>query len=222
MSSLSAELAKRGSQGRKTVPCVRCQGEIQPYAGVRVTLYAERYAHHPGQCRDAGECSVSVSDAARQGTLFAWTCRKVEPAQGDNAAVCDSHGTDRAEYERHMSDVHGLKHGLSDYKPIRLRRRAPAASLPKPSTDVHSAITWHEVIRGEWQAGVGNPILSERDRSGQYWSEGADPHSVWVVPFAPAPWRAGGPPGQARAALLARQRHVVNGLEPRQVRPPRR
>ncbi len=49
-------------------------------------------------------------------------------------------------------------------------------------------VHWHEVKCGEWQAGTGNPVLGEADRRGQYWAEGSDPHSIWVVPLAPAPW----------------------------------
>ncbi len=73
-------------------------------------------------------------------------------------------------------------------RPIRLRKGVPAARLPKPSVNVFKFITWHETKLGEWQAGIGNPVLGEADRRGQWWSDADQPHSVWVVPLAPAPW----------------------------------
>ena len=194
MSRASASLAKRGSQGSKIVPCVQCGGDIQPYAGRKVAEYSERYAHHPGQCKDAGSRTESVRSAARQGELFAWSCRMVTP-NGDNPRVCDAGGTDRAEYSAHMHS-HGFKGCQPGYKRPRLSKRAPAASLPKASVDVFGPVTWHHVIHGEWQEGVGNPVLWESDRSGQYWSEGPDAHSIWVVPFAPAPWETPGQPAK--------------------------
>jgi hypothetical protein len=193
MSKVSDALAKRGSQGGRIVPCVQCGGDIQPHAGRRVAEYADRYAHHPGQCRDTQSRAANVSSAARQGELFAWSCRMVET--GETPVVCDAGGTDRAEYTSHMH-AHGLKGYQSDYKRPRLGKRAPAARLGKPSVDPLGDITWHQVIYGEWQAGVGNPVLWESDRSGQYWSEGPDAHSIWVVPFTPATWETPGKPAK--------------------------
>ena len=184
--TIAAQLKDRGSNGSKVVRCVACDGEIQPYAGRPVSLTGGRFAHHPGQCPDAGARAVTVRDMARQGELFAWSCRKVEPA-GDIPSVCDKSGTDRAEYEAHMR-AHGLKAPATDYRPVRLRKGAPAAKLAKPSVNVTKFVHWHEVKLGEWRAGVGNPVIGEADRRGQYWSEGSDPHSIWVVPLAPAPW----------------------------------
>lgn len=195
MTTIEAQLKDRPSQGGKVVQCVQCKGDIPPYAGRLVSLVSKRYAHHPGQCTNAGARSVTVRDMARQGELFAWSCQKVEPA-ADIPAVCDETGTDRTAYVAHMA-AHGLKAPGTDYRPIRLRKGVPAAKLPKASVNVFKFITWHEVTLGEWQAGVGNPVLGEADRRGQYWAEGNDPHSIWVVPLAPAPWEPKDRPAKA-------------------------
>ncbi len=195
MATIEAQLKGRPSQGGKSVQCVQCKGEIPPYAGRLMSLIGERYAHHPGQCTDAGARSLTVRDMARQGELFAWSCRKVEPAT-ETPVVCDETGTDRAAYAAHMA-AHGLKAPGTDYRPIRLRKGAPAAKLPRPSVPVFKYVSWHEVIRGEWVAGVGNPILGEADRRGQYWSESDAPHSIWVVPLEPAPWEPKDGPAKA-------------------------
>ncbi len=117
--SVTAELERQGSQGAKVVQCVQCKGDIQPYAGRLVSTRGKRYAHHPGQCTDAGPRSTTVRDMARQGVLFGRSCRKVAPA-ADIPSVCDETGTDRAAYEAHMR-AHGLKAPGADYRPIRLR-----------------------------------------------------------------------------------------------------
>jgi len=184
--TIAAQLKERGSNGSKVVRCVACDGEIQPYAGRPVSLIGGRFAHHPGQCPDAGDRAVTVRDRARQGELFAWSCRKVEPA-GEIPSVCDKSSTDRAEYEAHMR-AHGLKAPATAYRPIRLRKGAPAAGLPKPSVSPFKYVHWHEVKLGAWQEGIGNPVIGEADRRGQYWAEADSPHSIWVVPLAPAPW----------------------------------
>jgi len=195
VATIEAQLKDRPSQGGKSVQCVQCKGEIPPYAGRLMSLIGERYAHHPGQCADAGARTVTVRDLARQGELFAWTCRKVEPA-AEMPVVCDETGTDRAAYVAHMA-AHGLKATATDYRPVRLRKTAPA-KLTKPSVgNVLKFITWHETKYGEWQAGVGNPVLGEADRRGQYWSEADHPHSIWVVPLAPAPWEPKDRPAKA-------------------------
>ena len=183
---IGAQLKDRPSQGGKSVQCVACKGEIPPYAGRQVSLIGNRYAHQAGQCADAGARTVTVRDLARQGELFGWACRKVEPA-AETPVVCDETGTDRAAYAAHMA-AHGLKATGTDYRPVRLRKTVPAAKLAKPSTNPLKFITWHETKLGEWQAGIGNPIIGEADRRGQYWSEADHPHSIWVVPLEPAPW----------------------------------
>ena len=50
-SKITGQLARQGSQGSKVVQCVACKGDIQPYAGRPVSLYSNRYAHHPGDCQ---------------------------------------------------------------------------------------------------------------------------------------------------------------------------
>ena len=115
--------------------------------------------------------------------------------------------------------AHGLKAPATDYRPARLRKGVPAARLPKPAVgSVFKYLTWHEVKLGAWQAGIGNPVIGEADRRGQYWSDGDSPHSIWVVPLERAPWE---PEEQASpgAALQPRRRHMVDGLVPGQVGP---
>jgi hypothetical protein len=191
--SIADQLKSHGSQGSKVVQCVICKGDIQPYAGRPVSLYSNRYAHHPGQCQGSETRLRDLHQMAGQGELFAWSCRHVEPA-GDLPVVCDEIGTDRSEYERHVRS-HGLT-ALSECRPIRLRKTAPAARLAKPSVNVFKFVHWHETRYGEWQAGVGNPVIGEADRKGQYWSEGPDAHSIWVVPLHPAPWETPGQPAK--------------------------
>lgn len=77
---------------------------------------------------------------------------------------------------------------LTEYRPVRLRKTAPATKLPKLEINPFKFVTWHQTRYGAWQAGIGNPVLGEADRKGQFWSEGPDPHSIWVVPLHPAPW----------------------------------
>jgi hypothetical protein len=193
MATIAEQMKRRGSQGNKIVYCVRCTGQIQPYAGQPVSLNG-RYAHQAGQCKGIAERSATVREMAGQGELFAWSCRKVEPA-ADIPHVCDVTGTDRAEYAAHMRT-----HGLTAPKPaaarIRLRKSAPAATLDKPSVNPFKFLHWHETLYGEWQAGIGNPVIGEADRRGQYWAEGPNPHSVWVVPLHPAPWETLGQPAK--------------------------
>lgn len=194
MATIEAQLKDRPSQGGKSVQCVQCKTEIPPYAGRQVSLIGNRYAHHPGQCTNAGARSAAVRDMARQGELFGWSCRKVEPA-AESPVVCDETGTDRAAYVAHMA-AHGLKAPATNYRPVRLGKTAPA-KLAKPSVNVFKFVTWHEVKLGEWQAGVGNPVLGEADRRGQYWSEADGPHSIWVVPLERAPWEPEDRPAKA-------------------------
>jgi hypothetical protein len=120
---------------------------------------------------------------ADQSGLFAWQCRRVEPA-GDMPVVCSEAGTDRAEYERHMK-THGLTPLKPSFVPIRLRKTAPAAKLDKPIVNPFKWLAWS-------QDGI--------DRKGQYWSDGPDPQSVWVVPLQAAPWETPGKP--AKPVLL--------------------
>jgi hypothetical protein len=181
-SKITAQLERKGSQGSKTAPCVACKGDIQPYVGRPVSLYSSRYAHHAGQCRDAESRLADLHQMAGQGELFAWSCRHVEPATGE-PVVCQESGTDRSEYERHMA-THGLR-ALKTATPIRLRRKPPAARLDKPIVNPFKWLTWTQ---------------DGQDRKGQYWSDGPDPQSVWVVPLQPAPWETPGKP--ARPVLL--------------------
>jgi hypothetical protein len=125
----------------------------------------------------------------------------VEPA-GVEPVVCGEFGTDRDEYVKHMAG-HGFK-SASTPAPIRLRRKAPAAKLPKLEVNPFKYVAWHHTLYGEWEAGVGNPVIGEADRKGQFWSDGPDPHSIWVVPLHPAPWEEQGKPAKPGVPVLAR------------------
>jgi hypothetical protein len=192
-STIADQLKRQGSQGAKVVTCVVCKGDIQPFAGRPVSFRSKFYAHHPGQCDNDHERNSELRETAGQGALFAWSCRHVEPA-ADLPRVCNEQGTDRGEYEQHMRS-HG-ETALAEYRPIKLRKTAPGAKLPKLTVNPFKWVTWHETLCGEWQAGVGNPVLAEADRKGQFWSEGPDPHSIWVVPLHPAPWELQGKPAK--------------------------
>ena len=165
--TIAGQLKSRGSQGNKTVPCVACQGDIPPYAGRPVNLLANRYAHQPGQCVDRAERSAAVRELIGQGELFAWSCRHIEPA-GDIPGVCDSLGTDRAEYEAHMR-AHGAT-ALKVPARTKLRTTAPAAKLGKLDFSPLKFITWTEMHDG-----------AEVTYRAQFWSLAEAAHGVWVI-----------------------------------------
>ena len=168
------------SNGSKVATCVRCKGEIQPYAGRSVALIRGQYAHQPGRCKDQAQREAAVHELAGQGSLFAWRCDRVE--LGDvTGTVCAESGTDRAEYVAHMAD-HG-KRLPSGAAKIRLRKSAPGASLPKLEVSPFKWLRWTERVYAEWQAGIGNELLSERERRGQFWAEADGPHCYWYLPF---------------------------------------
>jgi hypothetical protein len=168
-SKIADQLKRHGSQGAKTVQCVVCRGDIPPYAGRPVSLHTNRFAHHPGQCQDDAERRATVREMAGQGELFAWSCRHVEPA-GDIPLVCDERGTDRAEYEHHMRG-HGLTPVKSAFAPIKLRKTAPAAKLPKLDFSPFKFIVWAERMHDG----------TEVTRRGQFWSLTEAPHGVWAI-----------------------------------------
>jgi len=76
----------------------------------------------------------------------------------------------------------------------RLNAAFPATRAPKPSVNVFKYVHWHETRCGEWQPGVGNPVIGEADRRGQWFSDADQPHSVWVIPLERAPWEGPGRP----------------------------
>jgi hypothetical protein len=177
-STIADQLKRHSSNSSKVVTCVACRADIQPYSGRPVSLISSTYAHHPGQCADTAERAGQVREKAVQGELFAWRCDHVEP---DSSApvVCHEFGTDRGEYQAHMAG-HGLK-PLKTTAPIRLRKKAPAARLDKPIVNPFKFLHWTE---------------NGTERRGQYWADGPDPQSVWVVPLQPAPWEIPGRPAK--------------------------
>jgi hypothetical protein len=177
------------SNGSKEATCVRCKGTIAPYAGREVAL--SKYAHHPGQCVDVGEHEATVRKAAaEQGTLFAWRCERTEGHAGMIAPeICAASGTDRAAFTAHMRDHHGATAPTGVSLP-RLRKRAPAAPRLAPLVPAFKYLTWTERKYGPWEQGVGNPLIGECERRGQFWSNADTPNSVWVVPLEHAPWES--------------------------------
>ncbi len=166
------------SQGGKPVQCVRCSGEIEPYAGRAVSLLSGVFAHHPGKCADRAE-QTALARSWAQDTLFGWSCAHVEPSYDGRAPqCCRVIGGDRAEFTEHMKS-HGAK-PLTAPAMIRLHKNPPAAKLaamvvPNP----FKMLAWVE------HYGTGAE-RTEVTRRGQYWSNGEYPHAVWVITHTPA------------------------------------
>jgi hypothetical protein len=177
------------SQGGKVAGCVRCAGDIQPYAGREVA--DSRYAHHPGQCTDSGARDAEVRQLAGQGSLFAWRCDHIEPGGALGPRICAETGTDREQYAAHMK-AHGRAPVRGEtYQRVRPQRKQRPATFAPAEVPVFKFLRWTERKYGEWQAGAGNPLIGEAERHGQFLSEGPHPHSVWVIPAEPAPWEDG-------------------------------
>src|SRR5271169_4176846 len=92
--SIADQIKRMSSNGSKPATCVRCKGEIQPYAGRPVALISGHYAHHPGQCQDTAEREARVRQLAGQ-TSFAGECARVEPGSCE-PEICGIAGMDRA------------------------------------------------------------------------------------------------------------------------------
>ena len=186
MDKIAEQCKRHGSQGSKVVSCVRCRGDIQPYAGRRVAAYRDVYAHHAGQCADTSTREATTRSLADQPGLFAWSCTHVEVA-GDLPMVCNAGSGDRAEYAEHM---HG--HGATELRPavppIKLRRKPGAGQRQAPRVPAFKRFTWQtteQVPTGEnWPAEQGGgPRYRElaTDHRGQFWCNGADANSVVVI-----------------------------------------
>jgi hypothetical protein len=170
------------SANRQDTECVKCAGRITAFAGRPVSAFGTKYAHHPGQCADRDELERDLRQLAGQTTMFAASCRQIDPdARYDNMAVCEFTTSDRAAYLAHMKAEHGVRPMIAP-KMIRLRKRPPAASLPALELVTTKWIRWTERTYSEWVAGTGQ-TCTERERRGQFWSLADDPHSVWCIPF---------------------------------------
>lgn len=117
--------------------------------------------------RDAAEQATRARDAA-MGALrgqaeqlgFAWACfREQASGHGTNVA-CAARGNDRAEYLGHMKD-HGARayHGT---KRIKLRKRAPAATMRKLEVPVAKWLRWDEDHREPGKCGCGHSQTAHR------------------------------------------------------------
>lgn len=138
----------------------------------------------------AAEIHSAVADMGRQ-LGFAWCCTHTEPAASSYSEpdMCEASGWDRGEYDAHMRG-HGAKVSHGAVKPMRLRRKPPAASLPKLPCSPFKFITWEQSITVHDE--MGRPDHTETaTRRGQFWAVGPDAHSVWVLPYELAPWESG-------------------------------
>jgi hypothetical protein len=170
------------------------------------------------------EIHASVRPMALQ-LGFAWCCTHEDdvPSYLDDVPMCEASGWDRGEYDAHMRG-HGAK-APTGVKLPRLRKRPPAASLPKLACSPFKFITWTETHtepgicecghtspdHASWHGNDGITVKCEHcdcrpgiyglppattqtaERRGQYWANGPDAHSVWVIPFELAPWENGRP-----------------------------
>jgi hypothetical protein len=169
---------------RKDAECVRCHGTIQAYAGRKVEMFHDRYAHQSGQCSDVGRRSDETSRSAElQGTLFAWRCEKitVDMDRGGTPDICHVNGWDRSGYAAHMK-AHG-KTPLTGVTRIKPRKSFAKAALSPISVDKpFKWIHWTHKTYSEWEPGTGQ-VCTETPRRGQYWAEADGAHCIWVVPF---------------------------------------
>ena len=114
---------------------------------------------------------MSTATLTRQ-TAFAWSCRHAEPASYGQAGVtCAASGTDPAGYAAHMKQ-HGKTQLHPSSKPIRLGKRAPAATLPKTRAPATGDLSWTEEHRVPVACGCGHGP----EAHGPAWV--ADPHPV--------------------------------------------
>lgn len=162
--------------------CLKCAGKIAPYAGRPVSAYGSKFAHHPGQCVDRDELARDLHKLAVQTTMFAASCRMINPdASYDDQAICEFATTDRQAWTGHMRTEHKT-YPLKSEKPIRLRKSAPAARLAPVEIPPFKYVRWTHRTYSEWQPDVGQ-TCTETEMRGQFWANGPDPHSVWVLPI---------------------------------------
>jgi hypothetical protein len=177
VNKVADQCKRHGSQGGKVVQCVRCKGDIPPYAGRKVAAYRDAYAHHPGQCTDAEERSVTLRKVAQQ-AMFAWECTHIEPGSTE-PDICSIAGTEPTVYIEHMRRSHGATQLHPTVPPIRLRKGVPAAPRQAPNVPPFKRLTWTEEHAGPW-----SPQGQERwttEHRGQFWSNGPVPHSVIAI-----------------------------------------
>jgi hypothetical protein len=164
--SIADQCKAHGSQGAKVVRCVRCGGNIQPYAGRRVAAYSDRYAHHWGQCQDQAEREAALRQVAEQ-TEFAWECRHVESGSTE-AELCNVAGMgldSEATYRKHIAD-HGKRELKPTVAPIKLRRKPPAAKGQVPNVPPFKRIVWTQ---------------DGQEHRGQFWANGAGQYEVIAI-----------------------------------------
>jgi hypothetical protein len=183
----TAERCKRhGSQGAKVVRCVRCSGDIQPFAGRKVSELREQYVHQPGQCTDHAQTLSDLHTLAGQ-RGFAWACQHVSPGVSE-PEICSlaGMGLESAEtYREHFKREHGATE-LHQPCMIKLRKKAAAPKFsPVELASIFKRIVWTSSV----DVTVDDPEMpygkrSERlvaEHRGQFWSAGDGPHSVWAI-----------------------------------------
>ena len=159
--------------------CARCLGKLAAYAGRQA---GRRHVHHPGQCVTRGELESDARKLAGQTTMFAASCYRLdESVTFGEPALCEFATTDRQAFADHMRREHKATMLHPSEKPVRLRKRPPGAKLPAVDCPPLKRITWTHRVYSDWQAGVGQ-TCTETPMRGQLWSDGPQPHSVWVIP----------------------------------------
>jgi hypothetical protein len=176
-SKIADQCKRHGSQGGKVVQCIRCKGDIPPYAGRKVAELRETYAHHPGQCTDAGERAGTLRKVAQQ-SMFAWECTHIE-AGSAAPEICSIAGTEPTAYIEHMRREHGATQLHPTVAPVRLRKGAPAAARQAPTVPPFKRLEWTETHAGPWSP-EGQETWTTEHR-GQFWANGPGPYSVITI-----------------------------------------
>ena len=175
--SIADRCKSRGSQGGKVVRCVRCGGDIPPYAGRKVAELRETYAHHPGQCQDHDERTATLRKVAQQ-SMFAWECVHIEPGT-TQPEICSIAGTETTAYTEHMRREHGATQLHPTMSPIKLRKGIPAAARQAPIVPPFKRLAWTEKHAARWSP-EGQETWTTEHR-GQFWANGPEPHSVIAI-----------------------------------------
>jgi hypothetical protein len=135
---LTAEALERVREGER-----RTQEREDQRAAEKAREQAKTDAAAAREAR-AAEIHSAIGDMGRQ-LGFAWACTHTEKPQayGAEPVMCEASGWDRGEYDAHVRG-HGAKAPATGVKPFRLRKRPPAASLPKLEVSPFKFITWTE------------------------------------------------------------------------------
>ena len=169
----------------------------------------------------AAELHACVRPTGEQlGFAWCCTHTEPPASYGAEPVMCEASGWDRDEFTAHVKS-HGAKPLTPSVKRIKLRRKPPTVALPKLEVNPFKWARWHQEHtepgicecghasggHHAWHgpgditwacescdcrdAAIPPATTQEADRRGQYLANGPAPHSVWVIPFEPAPWETG-------------------------------